>query len=423
VLQYLRPSAGRLWAYYVAAVIYIFSVWEHIPYGGGHIYSDIVTVFQTRFCSTGPCIIALPYVHVFVEYPFIVGMFIYVMALLGQSAPILPSQGLLINYYIYSAIFLAFPTFLSIRELFKLGELLGLKSSRRRILLYFIITPTFVFMVLLNWYIIGVFFALFGLRKFLTGSTWVAGALLGLSAAANLITAVPALGLLLSSKDARAGGKFVCGALISFGLVCMPFLVASPSYFSQFVTYEANWYVEGSWMLLFIPIFDPLRHILFPVSFVVLGGLIVYKGLRVRRRARVEEDWRSLAVMMAALFSFDWLFSSYVATPQTNAMLLPFFVLAPIAFYPEFLAFDLATSLIDVWGFSQPLLILGITLHPVPFGSPFQSPIQALEAIKSLWIGKFLIYDGLLRSKFLPRGSLGPKVAQAEGMVRKQPTA
>jgi hypothetical protein len=127
--------------------------------------------------------------------------------------------------------------------------------------------------------------------------------------------------------------------------------------------------------------------------------------------------------MMAALFSFDWLFSTYVATPQTNAMLLPFFVLAPIAFYPEFLVFDAATSLIDVWGFSQPLLVLGITLHPVPFGSPLQSPIQALEAIKSLWIGKFLIYDGLLRSKFLPRGSLGPKVAQAEGLVRQQPAA
>jgi hypothetical protein len=400
----LRPAGGRLWVYLLAAVLYVFSVWEHIPYGGGHIYSDIVSVFQSRFCATGICTLALPYVHVFVEYPVIVGTFIYSMALLGQSFPISAGQGLIANYYSYSAVFLAIPTFLSIRELFKLGDILGLKPSRRRTLLYFIATPTFVFMVLLNWYIIGVFFALFGLRKFLSGSTWVAGALFGISAAANLITAVPALGLLFSAKDMRARGKFICGALVSFGVAYLPFVVMNPSFISQFLNYEANWYVEGSWMALFITIFDPLRHVLFPVSFAALGGPIIYKGLKVRKGVKTEGDWRNMAVMMVALFSFNWLFSSYVATPQTNVMLLPFFVLAPIASYPEFLAFDAATSLIDVWGFSQPLLALGITISlPVQFGSPFQSPIQALEVIKSLWIGKFLIYDGLLRSRFLPR--------------------
>ncbi len=319
---------GRLWVYLVAAVVYVFSVWEHIPYGGGHIYSDIVSVFQSRFCAAGLCTLALPYVHVFVEYPVIVGMFIYSMALLGRSFPISAGQGLVANYYSYSVIFLAIPTFLSIRELFKLGEILGLKSSRRRVLLYFIVTPTFVFMVLLNWYIIGVFLALFGLRKFLTGSTWIAGAFFGLSAAANLITAVPALGLLFSAKDMRARGKVLGGALIAFGVAYLPFVVMNPSFVSQFLSYEENWYVEGSWMSLFISIYDPLRHVLFPVTFAALGGLIVYKGLRVRRGVKTEGDWRSMTVMMVALFSFDWLFSSYVATPQTNVMLLPFFVLA-----------------------------------------------------------------------------------------------
>ncbi len=75
---------GRLWVYLVAAVVYVFSVWEHIPYGGGHIYSDIVSVFQSRFCAAGLCTLALPYVHVFVEYPVIVGMFIYSMASSGD---------------------------------------------------------------------------------------------------------------------------------------------------------------------------------------------------------------------------------------------------------------------------------------------------------------------------------------------------
>ena len=187
----------RTWVYLIAGMLYLFGVWEHIPYGGGHIYSDIVTVYQNRFCPDGVCTTALPYVHVFVEYPVVTGVFMYLMGMLGRYVPFSTSQGLLINYYFWSALVLLIPTFLSISELFKIGEILGVKSLRKRILLYFVATPTFVFMVLTNWYVIGVFFALFGLRKFLEGNRWISGILLGISAATNLVTAMPALGMIL----------------------------------------------------------------------------------------------------------------------------------------------------------------------------------------------------------------------------------
>ena len=69
------------WTFLLAAALYLFGTWAHIPYGGGHIYSDIISVFQDRFCATGTCNIAFPYVHVFVEYPVITGVFIYVMGI------------------------------------------------------------------------------------------------------------------------------------------------------------------------------------------------------------------------------------------------------------------------------------------------------------------------------------------------------
>ena len=142
-------------------------------------------------------------------------------------------------------------------------------------------------------------------------------------------------------------------------------------------------------MLAFINSYDPIRHILFPAAFILLSCAIIFKGLKIRENitkdiTATQQDWANYAVIMASLFSFAWLFSSYISTPQTNIMLLPFFTLLPMSkYYPEFLAFDTVNSLIDVWGFSQPLLFLGITLYPVMFGTPYHSPIQALEVIRS----------------------------------------
>gem|GEM_PF-1602521 len=395
----------RIWVYLIAGLLYLFGVCEHIPYGGGHLYSDIVTVYQNRFCPNDVCTTAFPYIHVFVEYPVVTGVFMYIMGMLGRYIPFSASQGLLTNYYVWSALFLMIPTFLSIGELFKIGDILGVKSLRRRMLLYFVVTPSFVFMVLTNWYIIGVFFALFGLRKFLQGSRWVSGIFFGISAATNLVTAMPALGIILAVKDRGEAAKIVGGALAAVGVIYLPFYALNPSFIFQFLTYQEGWYAEGTWMLAFINSFNPIRHILFLLAFILLSAAIIFKGLKIRNSitkdiASTQQDWANYAVIMASLFSFAWLFSSYISTPQTNLLLLPFFTLLPMSkYYGEFLAFDAVNSLIDVWGFSQPLLVLGITLHPVMFGSPYQSPIQALEVIRSLWIGKFLIYDGLLSSR------------------------
>lgn len=82
-----------------------------------------------------------------------------------------------------------------------------------------------------------------------------------------------------------------------------------------------------------------------------------------------------------------------------NLLLLPFFVLIPAMTkrYPEFLTFEIVNALVIVWGFSSPLAFLGISLPtPVQFGPIWVSPIQFLAVLRSFWIGKFLLVDGLL---------------------------
>jgi hypothetical protein len=103
---------------------------------------------------------------------------------------------------------------------------------------------------------------------------------------------------------------------------------------------------------------------------------------------------------------FANVFSTYIYTPQLNLALLPFFVLLPVAnSYAEFLGFDLLNSLIVILGFSEILLPLGITydFHP----NDAASVVWGIAVIRSLWVGKFAIFDGLLRMLARGRAGLG----------------
>jgi len=71
-------------------------------------------------------------------------------------------------------------------------------------------------------------------------------------------------------------------------------------------------------------------------------------------------------------------------------ILLPFFTFAPIAKqYVEFLVFDLVNALVIVLGYSQALLVFGIS-----YAFPY-SLILFMVIVRSLWVGKFTIFDGV----------------------------
>ncbi|MDV3278534.1 MAG: hypothetical protein LYZ69_08770 [Nitrososphaerales archaeon] len=363
--------------YLVTAILFLIGFWLHIPYGGGHIFSDIPTLFQQRECG-GACL-AIPYVNSFVEYPIVVSEFIYTM---GAIAKILPGS-ILTNYYYLTVAFLAIPTFLLIHETLKIAEMRG--YSDRRVLAYLIATPTFLFMLLLNWYVIGVYFATFGLRKFLQGNYKMSGILFGLSAASNLVTATPAMGMFLAAKGLRDRAVFLVSALACYGAINLPFIVVNPSLWLSFWQFHANWYIEGSWMLAFLPSLSPLRHYIFPALLLSLYAAISWISLKKAKDA----------VTLSWLSTFAFLFSTYVFTPQMNLMLLPFFVITPIIKrYWEFLAFDAINSLFVVLGFSQFLLIFGITYQFDVVS--YLAPVRWLAIARSIWLGKMLLFDSLL---------------------------
>ena len=368
--------SSRQTALLAAVVLYAVGAWFHIPYGGGHIYSDIPTVFQNRECG-GSCL-SIPYVNGFVEYPVIVSLFMYLMGLGGS----LLTNNILLGYYWLSVLVLAVPTLLLVDETVRISAIVG--SDGRRVLRYLVLTPTFVFVLLVNWYSIGVYFAIFGLRKLLEGNTRFSGFLVGISAASNLVTAAPGIGMMLSLRNPRDMLRFAATAGLTFLAINGPFILLNPQLFQQFWAFHSNWYIEGSWMLALLPSSSDLRHYLFPATLIALLLAIFWLRKKVVVNRPIFLSWMSTSA---------FLFSTYVAPPQTNLMLLPFFALLPITKrYREFFLFDLVNALVIVVGFSQPLWFLGITYKIDMFS--YSSIVQWMAIARSLWVGKLLFWDG-----------------------------
>jgi hypothetical protein len=310
-------------------------------------------------------------------------MFMYVMAVFGAYLPwFLPE-----NYYLLSAAVLSVPTFLAIRELMTIIELRGV--SRNRVLWYFIVTPTFIFMTLLNWYAIGVYFTLYGVRKYLEGGSrlW-SGVLFGLSAASNFVTAVPALGVFIASKTTKERAMLAGAALGTYVAINAPFVFLNSALWLESFRYIYAWNIEDSWMqAILIDLNSPYRHLIPPIVF---GGFIVGM-LWLRYRAKTSDP-----LVFAFVATFGYTFSTYVNPPQLNLVLLPFFVLLPVSSrYLEFLAFEIVTALIIILGFSEVLLPFGILYRDFFMPISYMSAVFWIEVVRSVWQGKFALLNGI----------------------------
>jgi len=380
--------------YSSALALYLLGIWLHLPSGGGNVYNGITQVFLDRFCpppvnnpyvlAPSTCVISVPYLQSFNEYPVITAMFMYVMAVLGGTLP----GDLLTDYYLLSAAVLIIPTFLSIRELMKIMKMRG--TSRNRILWYFIVTPTFIFMTLLSWYAIGLYFTLSAARRYLEGGSRLSpGLLFGLSAASGFVTAVPALGFFISSKTMKERAILAGAALGTYVAINAPFLVLNSALWLKSWNYIYTWNIENSWMQAFlIDLYSPYRHLIPPIVF---GGFVVWMvWLRYRRKT---DD----PLVFAFLAMFGYTFATYIYTPQMNLILLPFFVLLPVASYREFFAFDVLNALIIILGFSEILLPFGISYYSYfhHFESiTYMSAVFWIEVVRSFWQGKFALVNG-----------------------------
>lgn len=368
--------------------------WLHLPYPG-HVYSGLVDVFQSREClnlvedvpiygvhASPTCAITIPYVQSFIEFPVLSAMFFYVNATLGSLLP----GGLVANYYVLSASFLLFPTLLAVKELLTLAEMRTV--SRDRVLWYFVVTPSLIFMTLMSWYVIGVYLTLFGMRKYLSGSRGAAGVLFGLSAAFNLVTTAPAVGLLVASKGTRERVVLAVASLGTYGAINAPFVVLNAKQWFASWNFIYHWNIEDSWMRAFLSLYSPDRHYIPPFVF----GAVVVVMLWLKFKNRTTDP-----LVFAFIATFGYIFATYVDPPQLSLELLPFFVLLPVSSsYLEFLTFDTLNSLIIIAGFSLALYTPGPAypnFQPIYWVEVHKSVAVWFGVIRSLWVGKFMLFN------------------------------
>ena len=224
--------------------------------------------------------------------------------------------------------------------------------------LFIAASPLVMLSGLINWDLFAVALTSLGLLFWARKHPVFAGCLIGLAAAAKFYPlALIAVFFLLCFRSGRlqAWAAFLGGTVVTWAAVNLPLMIANPSAWAFFWTYNANrgpdlgsiWYVLT---LMGIPVTNV--SLVESITLTVCAVAIVVLVIRAPRRPRVAQV--ALLVMVA------FLVCNKVYSPQYVLWLLPIVVLArPVVF--DLLIFTCSETLyyLAVWGFLDGVLGIG----------------------------------------------------------------
>jgi len=357
----------------VAGVILAFGFWEHFPMIVPNHYTDIASIFWRDGIGKGRH--GIPYYDYVFEYPVIVGFFTYLSSYFGRAMS--GDFGIAMAFYSL-AMNLVLTAFAlgTVIVVYKLCELVG--ADKKRMFLYFLVTPSFIMFTIYNWDIFAIFFSTLSIYFYLRGQKRYSAISLGLGIASKIYPAVLGPIYLLEEKTWKARLVFFALAASVFALLNAPFILLKYDVWFGTWRHHMTWGIENSWLIYFFDQMDLNAH--YASLFVVL--YLVYKGIA----GTSKRDYPSQASRIlerSFLMSLAWLIGSYVCPPQMALMILPFLVLMPLA--PLWLLYvaEIFNALIIVLWFT-PQLNLGNPLVA-------SSPVQTFSAMRQLiWLLFFL---------------------------------
>jgi uncharacterized membrane protein len=296
-------------------------------------YTDVLALYGAEGLSAGQ----VPYRDHAVEYPVLTGVF---MGLIGLPVHALAQRNPSINgyewFYNVNALVLC-----SI-ALASCAALLALRRRRPWDVAMLALSPILLLTATVNWDLLAVGFAAFGLYAWARRRPVLAGVLLGLGAAAKLWPGLILIPLLLLGVRARRLTEpmwAAVAAVLAWVAVNLPVMVGYPASWRTFfhlnytrpIDWGTLWYIGVhfpvppnsprpipgfDWLQGHIPALDVLTYALFGLACVGLAVLV----LRAPRRPRVAQ----LAFLVVAAF----LVFSKVWSQQYVLWLLPLAVLA-----------------------------------------------------------------------------------------------
>ncbi len=269
-----------------------------IPYYIG--YSDINIFTQKAIDPT------FPYIGKDIEYPVITGVFIHTMGLFGNNF-----------YYITSSVFLTLFAVITSIFLYKIVE--TLKLDKKKLIYFYILTPTFLFFTIYNWDIIAVMFVSMSFYFFIKEKPVKSSVFLALAVASKLYPAVFLIPFLFKTKREKRS-KFLVVFVLVFLFVNSYFML------SNFNGWLFTYNFHNTRSANYDSIFGVIQYFIPSISssFVNIVSLalfgISYILLVILRRKR---DIFELCFMSILLF----LFFNKVFSPQFLLWTLMFFVL------------------------------------------------------------------------------------------------
>jgi uncharacterized membrane protein len=309
-------------------------------------YTDVVALYNSEGLSQGK----IPYVQSPVEYPVLTGAFMGLIGLpVHAYADANPGTNPYEWYYNLTALALGACAVASVIAL------LLLRRKRPWDATMFAASPALLLTATVNWDLLAVAFAAFGLLAWSRRRPTLAAALIALGTAAKLWPAFLLIALLLLGWRARRLGDaiYTAGvALLVWVVVNLPFILLYPHNWSQFfrlnatraVDWGTTWYIGTNvphvvgtgvgipgfrWMSEHINAVDIVSYLLFGLAVVAVGMLVHYAP----RRPRLGQ----IAFLIVAAF----LIFSKVWSQQYVLWLLPLAVLARPR-WGAFLAWQLA---------------------------------------------------------------------------------
>lgn len=315
--------------------------------------SDVPNVYLLRHVGPG----ALPYVDRAVEYPVLIGFALYGAAAVAWSS---------VSVFVVTALLTGS---LALVATVLLGDRAGPRAWR------WALAPPLALYVFENWDLLAIVPMIVGVLAFERRRDGLSGGALAFGAAAKLFPAVllpPLIAVRLAERDRRGAARLVVGAVVVFGAINLPVLLASPSgWWSPFRFQSARRATWGSlWSYaLELPGVNGMvaGHEATAANLVSLAVLGVGLGWLVVRAWRNALTPAAIGAAAVAIF----VLSNKVYSPTYDLWLVPFFVLLPLRrhLWVTFCALDLAVYL-TVYGHFQGLYsaaFVHVVLPPLVF--------------------------------------------------------
>jgi hypothetical protein len=324
---------------FASVLVFLASAILHWP--SFHIYSDIINAFWSRTNSAGVPFLTyeIPYTQYIFEYPPICGLVIWVGGWL--------SGGSLTNYALIEFTILGIFFVSTTHVLYKFLERLKLNHNLQ--LLFSLLVPSAVAFAAYNFDVIETFFIVLSLYLYVClGRAKLSSISLGLAVATKLY---PILLVPLFIQDVKSVKSKVSFALLSLGTVValnLPFALVNYSTWLGGYLYLKNWGLEDTFLVWLFPSRSSI-----PVAEAISALLIAGSCAAVYLLARNQN-----IILRSFLVTGAFVLFSYIAPPQLNLDLLPFFALVPLIPIPLFYLFE-STNLafIALWdSFPNPSL-------------------------------------------------------------------